>query len=490
MDGIVPIPIGRGLVMNGSKMRVNTERGRRGIHRSRLLTRLLAALSVGGIGMSGLAEAKADEARQAIYLADRLPSEVALVSGSSPVEEPSILRTHLLQDPTRTFDLEIPSSSDVEVLGDSFLGDTEPGVPLAEDVDAVIDGLMPPAVVVPPVPAAPAAPAVPPPPPMVRSTASASLGAVAGAYSSAPAMIGDFFGSTLGIDSVHEHTIALAGGDRRFKVAENTSPVPQDRVFFNYNHFHDALRDVNEAARNLDRFTFGLEKTFWCGMGSIETRLPFAGGLDSRQTFGDLDTGSVELGNLASTLKFRLLSGNNWLLSGGTTMTVPTGEDFRLFSGNAPQLIVENDAVHLAPFLGYLRTSGRGFFQAFIQTDFDLNGNDVFSNGNFEGVVQDQNLLFLDVGVGRWLRRCYDPCDGFRGVAAIAELHYTTTMNDTDTVSSVSNPFNRMDLLNATGALHIQRGPTALRVGGAAPLRDDEERMFEAEILVQLTRLY
>jgi hypothetical protein len=37
----------------------------------------------------------------------------------------------------------------------------------------------------------------------------------------------------------------LAGGDRRFKISENNSPFPQDRIFFNYHHFHNAVVDVN-----------------------------------------------------------------------------------------------------------------------------------------------------------------------------------------------------------------------------------------------------
>lgn len=37
----------------------------------------------------------------------------------------------------------------------------------------------------------------------------------------------------------------LAGGDRRFKLSDNNSPFPQDRIIFTYHHFHNAIVDVN-----------------------------------------------------------------------------------------------------------------------------------------------------------------------------------------------------------------------------------------------------
>ena len=327
-----------------------------------------------------------------------------------------------------------------------------------------------------------------------------ALGAVAGSYSATPAMIGDFFGGTFNTFGGHfnsgmgspepGNTISVAGGDRRFKVSENVSPKPQDRVFFNYNHFHNALRDVNGENQNLDRFTLGFEKTFFGGSTSFEWRLPFAGGLNSAQTVGALDTQNTELGNIAFAFKTVLKSGRDWVLTGGTTLTLPTGDDFELFNPNL-DLVVRNDAVHLAPFLGFLRNpGGKWFFQSFIQADIDLNGNDVLSTNGFEGVLQDQNLLFVDASLGKWLFRNNDPFARVSGVAFITELHYTTTLNDTDQVAGLQNGLNRLDVLNATGALNVSLGRTSLRVGAAAPLRQDEERLFDAEVIFQMNRFF
>ena len=310
-------------------------------------------------------------------------------------------------------------------------------------------------------------------------------------------MVGDFFGGSFnGFSTESMNTegsvVTIAGGANRFKVAENVSPIPRDRVFFNYNHFHNAIRDFNGPNQSLDRFTFGLEKTMFDRLASVELRLPIASGLDSRQDIDSPVAGGTMLGNLGLAMKVNLLSGTDWIISGGSTLTIPTGDDYELRFGNEEGLHVSNDAVHLAPFLGWLTLVGEdNFIQGFVQADFDLNGNDVrTSYRGYEGVFQDQNLLFLDVAVGRWIHRNRDRRACLAGVAAIFELHYTSTMNDTDSVGGLSNHFNRIDVLNATGALHGQFGMTTLRVGGAAPLRSDEERLFDAEMIVQLNRWF
>ena len=380
-------------------------------------------------------------------------------------------------------DLSISSSSDL--VGDENFPS---GPPPETDVDADFDGTLVPVPLEAPFSEVAAGGLNAP----VLTKRRPSLGSTAGSYSAAPNMLGDHFGGTSLFGPIGGHTVALGGGDRRFKIAENVSPAPQDRVFFNYNHFENALRDLNDVNRSLDRFTFGFEKTLLSGNASIELRLPFASGLNSRQTFGAADTQATELGNLGLAFKMNLLSGCDWILSGGTGITIPTGDDFEAYTANALDLRVKNDAVHLSPFVGYLHQPNQNwFFQSFIQADFDLSGNDVFTGtGGFEGVIQDQNLLFLDASLGRWIYRNCNPCKRFSGLAAIAELHYTTTMNDTDTVSAISNPYNRMDILNASGALNFLFRRTSLRVGGAAPLRDDEERLFDAEIIFQLNRRY
>ena len=54
------------------------------------------------------------------------------------------------------------------------------------------------------------------------------------------------------------------------KIGDDTSPLPVDRVFFDYNHFHNALLTANGQDISLNRYTFGLEKTYFDGMTSVE----------------------------------------------------------------------------------------------------------------------------------------------------------------------------------------------------------------------------
>ena len=83
------------------------------------------------------------------------------------------------------------------------------------------------------------------------------------------------------------------------------------------------------------------------------------------------------------------------------------------------------------------------------------------------------------------------------GLSAVAEFHYTTTLQNSDRF----NPFpgtvdfgnfdNQMDIVNVTAAVHAEiANNLTLRVGGAFPLTDEFDRLFDAEVLVQLSRYF
>ncbi len=73
---------------------------------------------------------------------------------------------------------------------------------------------------------------------------------------------------------------AVVPSVRGFKIAENQSPQPQDRVFFTFDYFSDlngALNRRFESPVNdltAYRYIFGFEKTFDEGFGSVGFRLP------------------------------------------------------------------------------------------------------------------------------------------------------------------------------------------------------------------------
>ncbi|MGE0761237.1 MAG: hypothetical protein AB7O38_29765, partial [Pirellulaceae bacterium] len=135
-----------------------------------------------------------------------------------------------------------------------------------------------------------------------------------GYLSSAPNMIGDFFGGGFAINTVFNSgrgsTIPIAGGDRRFKISENMSPIPRDRLYFSFNSFQNAVVTAGEQEINLNRYTFGAEKAFADGLGSFEIRLPFAAGLSANQTDDGnaLNDDGTEFGNVTLVPKVALLS--------------------------------------------------------------------------------------------------------------------------------------------------------------------------------------
>jgi hypothetical protein len=87
-------------------------------------------------------------------------------------------------------------------------------------------------------------------------------------------------------------------------MSEDNSPIPRDRFIFTYDSFGDVPLTPNGIGVN--RFQFGLEKTFLDGRWSAEVRLPFAGTLASTYAQG-AEVTDMEFGNMRLALK-RLLT--------------------------------------------------------------------------------------------------------------------------------------------------------------------------------------
>jgi hypothetical protein len=255
-------------------------------------------------------------------------------------------------------------------------------------------------------------------------------------------------------------------------------------------------------------------------------------------------------------------------VSGGLGITIPTGEDFNVrvvdysnddpqdpnditFPANSPIQMrrsaqqfafdqrtrtfhIENSVWGVSPFLAGVmlrtdRTFINGFFQVevpvnsadwqFRERDIDLEvqadttslpGDELQFENAASGTIDDQILMQIDVGGGYWLYR--NPCKrSLSGLAAILELHYTTTLDDADIVTVPETPIrtgtqanpigpldpprlgniaNRLDILNVTVGTQMLFGENiAVAVGYVAPLRDDFDRTFDGELNVQLNLL-
>jgi hypothetical protein len=318
-----------------------------------------------------------------------------------------------------------------------------------------------------------------------------------------PNMFGDYpFGSRLqvadvsGIDVVD---IPPPGGTRRVKISENDKALPMDRVFFSYNHFHNAVEanisGLGTRSFPIDQYTIGLEKTFCDKLWSVELRMPF--GTTPRVAGADLTLGAGEVGNLAITFKRLLFMTPRTAIGVGLPIETPTGSDIS-GEGAASSFALSNDAVHLAPFVGFLNMpTEHVFWEGFLQVDVATHGNRVTFGDSDLGRLPEQSLLYVDLALGYWLYR--NRCARFlTGLATMVEYHYTTTLQDAVLVTGMDgvqqltfgNTFNRMDVSNLTVGLHAELGKTTVRVGGAFPLSGGSNRLYDAEVQVSVNRRF
>jgi hypothetical protein len=268
-----------------------------------------------------------------------------------------------------------------------------------------------------------------------------------------------------------------------FKVADNESPRPTDRVFFNYN-FYDSVTGGGASLPRFDtvsttiggnpalvttivpgvpapridvhREIAGFEKTFLDGDASVGLRAPVV------EQAGAGAVGGSDFGDVTVVLKYAFLNdrATGDVLSGGLAVTVPTGPGVPLQTGDLHSTLLQ-------PWVGYARNFDRFYVQGFtslvVPTD-----------------RLDATLLCNDVGAGYALYR--SAAD--RLVSAVVpalEAHVTTPLNHRDETSPIAVP----DLVVLTAGSHFSlydRG--LLSVGVAVPVTGP--RAFDVEALVQL----
>ena len=284
-----------------------------------------------------------------------------------------------------------------------------------------------------------------------------------------------------------------------FKIADDASPIPTDRVFFSYNYFDGlggqagsnggsmassapvfvpgvdgaaststttttrvAPITIPAASIDLNREIFGFEKTFFGGNASIEVRLPIyqssgsaAAGLGSGGFVGD------DFGDVTTVFKYALVNERDRVFSLGLATTFPTGPSVPGPDGNFR-------AVLFQPFVGFYRGYG----------DFFVEG---FSSVLLSTDSQDPTLMFNDISVGyRVYRNPQAPI--VTGVSSVLEAHVTTPLENRDADSlGIAVP----DILSFTAGLHIDLGTRSeLSIGWNVPFTGP--RPYNSEALVQL----
>jgi hypothetical protein len=286
-----------------------------------------------------------------------------------------------------------------------------------------------------------------------------------------------------------------------FKIGDNDSPIPTDRVFFTYNYF-DGLRgtpgsfpgqsssstvvgptnfnvtfpDFNFvfttnsntttstlapgsaiAQANLNREIFGFEKTFFDGYASFEVRVPIFQAANESIAAGGF-AGS-DFGDVTTVFKFALIKQSDAVFSVGLATTFPTGPAILSDTGSFRDVLFQ-------PFFGFYRSYGDFFVEGITSVVLATS-------------AQDPTLLFNDYAFGYTVYRGTDPRYP-TSISPALEVHVSTPLGNHDESSSVfvSN------VVSLTGGLHFGFGPrSTMSFGCNVPLTGP--RPYNAEALVQ-----
>ncbi|MEZ6122931.1 MAG: hypothetical protein R3C49_07115 [Planctomycetaceae bacterium] len=236
----------------------------------------------------------------------------------------------------------------------------------------------------------------------------------------------------------------------RYKIGEQTSPIPRDRFIFNTSWF-DGARGPGQT-QNVTRFVPGME---WMldDSSSVEVRLPFASTFDSNQPTDAngqlLGASNTEFGNAVVSYKELLYQNQNFALSAGLALQLPTADDF-VIQNSLFRITRSAESVNLMPFLGTLYTKDRFFLQTFTQLSFDTNGETVKAENVRDGGsaiigrLQEAPLIFGDISTGYWFYQNNHYCrpTQLTGLAGMLELHMTQTLTDVDYIDTRALDYN------------------------------------------------
>jgi hypothetical protein len=241
-----------------------------------------------------------------------------------------------------------------------------------------------------------------------------------------------------------------------FKISENETPRPLDRVFLTGNYYNDAARPFRgsgDSIANVYREMIGFEKTFLSGDASIGLRLPYF------QLSGDPRLTETHIGDLSVLFKFAFFNdratGN--LVSAGLVVTAPTGKGLPL----AGQSTVNPTFVQ--PWFGSIWNWNNLFVQNFIAVAVPTDSRDVA-------------LFFKDVSVGYWLYRNGDPGRILSAIAPQAELHLNTPLNHRGLDHL---PIGFPDTLDFTGGCYFFFRHAVFGIGAATPLTGPKPYDFQ-----------
>lgn len=277
-----------------------------------------------------------------------------------------------------------------------------------------------------------------------------------------------------------------------WRIADNESPQPQDRVYVSYNFLQDTGERLNEgllAAFRLPngtllqsngqtvlvpmqpprlrvhQLTIGAEKTIPTNENvSFGVRIPVYG-IRNGVGFSDDNLDKTDLGDISFNIKVAIaneLAYSGWLASTGVMATAPTGPDYTNFDGeDVHQWIVQ-------PYLAGLRDFGGVYVHGFTSVAIPVDG-------------PEPVLLFGDLGAGWYAYRS----DYFflSAIVPTVEAHATIPLTHR---ASPDAAVRTMDMVVATAGVHFVFGPgnCTLSFGGSVPVFAPQP--FEYQLITQL----
>ena len=278
---------------------------------------------------------------------------------------------------------------------------------------------------------------------------------------------------------------------RNFKLAENMSPLPQDRLSFAFNYYDGVQEAQNRGFGGLVggmkvyRYLFTFEKTFLDGHASIGVRESIDT-LTATSVFPGVGGTSTALGDVNVFTKFVLwdnlqapatnqggfnaavaplvgqLQGS--VVTGGLSVRTPTGPSN--FAGS-PFSFSPRD-VGIQPFLGYYVSRGNWYLQGFESIEVPTSGENV-------------TMLYCDTGLGYWLYRNECPGALLRGISPTLEAHVNIPLTNTD-LWDFSDPYATATAVNLTYGVNAAIGERSLfSLGLVTPVTGP--RPFDYEVV-------
>jgi hypothetical protein len=254
-----------------------------------------------------------------------------------------------------------------------------------------------------------------------------------------------------------------------FKISDNQSPRPQDRVFFNFNYYNDLNYAVNRAlgggitGMQAYRENFGFEKTFWDRNASIGMRFPIET-LSVATPIKPLGGTSTAVGNLSIFGKYVLWQDaqRKNLVSTGLMVTTPNGPTS--FAGSRATLGFRD--TNIQPFLGFYYGEGNFYAQGFSSVSIATDRNDL-------------TLYYNDLGIGYYLYRSALPSQLVQAVIPTFEVHVNTPLNHRGALK-LSDPAGVPDVVDLTYGANIMLGRgTLFSTGFTTPVTGPRPFAFE-----------